>query len=47
MGNFIFDQYANDDLKSGTMVKIILNEKPSYEFIDIYAEKSQPAVISQ
>lgn len=47
MGNFIFDQYANDDLKTGTMVKIILDDTPIYEFIDIYAEKSQPAVISQ
>ncbi len=44
MGNFIFDQYANDDLKTGTMVKITLDEKPVYEFIDIYAERSQPAI---
>ncbi|MBP9701691.1 MAG: CapA family protein [Candidatus Pacebacteria bacterium] len=44
MGNFIFDQYANDDLKTGSMVKITLDETPVYEFIDIYAERSQPAI---
>lgn len=47
LGNFIFDQYTDKDTKKGTMVKITLDEKPKYEFIDIYAEKSQPAVISQ
>lgn len=45
MGNFIFDQYANDDLKTGMMVKIEIGEKVEYKFIDIYAEKSQPSVI--
>lgn len=44
MGNFIFDQYANDDLKTGTMVKIHIDDAIKYEFIDIYAEKSQPLI---
>lgn len=47
MGNFIFDQYVDTDTKKGLMVKITLDEVPHYEFIDIYAEKSQPAVISR
>lgn len=47
MGNFIFDQYADTDTKKGTLVKITLDDTPHYQFIDVYAEKSQPTVISQ
>lgn len=47
MGNFIFDQYTDTETKKGMMVKITLDDTPHYEFIDIYAEKSQPAVISR
>lgn len=46
MGNFIFDQYTDAETKKGMVVKISLDDTPHYEFIDIYAEKSQPAVIS-
>lgn len=44
MGNFIFDQYANDELKSGLMVKITLEKEPIVEQIEVYAEKSQPSL---
>ncbi len=44
MGNFIFDQYANDAVKTGMMVKITLKEVPVIEQIKVYAEKSQPAL---
>ncbi len=47
MGNFIFDQYADTETKKGIMVKITLDDTPHYEFIDVYAEKSQPAAVSQ
>lgn len=44
MGNFIFDQYANNDLKTGLVVKITLGDEPTIEQIRVYAEKSQPTV---
>ncbi|MEK7606406.1 MAG: CapA family protein [Patescibacteria group bacterium] len=46
LGNFIFDQYWNDDVQTGLAIKITIDEDVTYELIPLSSEQSQPFPMS-